>query len=557
MNDSLLPANQAQQLAQRLDINFALQAAGLGIWEFNLATGLVVWDERCRTLFGLTQGSEVSYEEVVARIHPQDMGLVQQAMATALNSRSYEQYDVTFRVIGDGDSRLRWVRSQGRAEFTPAGELLRFGGITKEVTEQVVAWQALEKSEVKLQSIIDLAELGSYSIDVLTQRITKSPRVAEWYGLPEVTDVAVSISAIPPSDQERVSQVLADVLKPGSTTNSFAVEYPVISQRTGQRRVIRTNGQVKRDSAGQPIQIDGIVVDITAQRELQLTLQQQLDERTQALAATNEELAASNQEYGLLNKQLEEANDLLSRSNENLQQFAYVASHDLQEPLRKIQSFGNILKEQYKQQLGDDIDLLDRMQLAASRMSILIRDLLSYSRITTYRNDYQLIPLQEVITNVLTDLEMVITQTGAQVQVDLLPTVQGDSLQLGQLFQNLLSNALKFCRRDEAGKYIDSRIAIRYQQVMAADLPPSVKPAQATPAYHRIEVADSGIGFDEKYLGRIFQVFQRLHGKQHYSGTGIGLAICEKVVTNHGGAITASSQLGQGATFSVYLPMEH
>ncbi|RYF70734.1 MAG: PAS domain S-box protein, partial [Cytophagaceae bacterium] len=446
MTDPQPSINPDKQLTQRLDIEFALKAAGLGIWEFDPATGLANWDDRCRALFGSTQGSQISYEAAVACVHPQDVDLVQRAMATALNPHSDGQYDVTFRVIGDGNSLLRWVRSLGRAEFTPAGELHRFSGIAKEVTEQVLdrqkmeqsqqqvlrqfeqspvgiatisgpdltyrsanpfygqlvgrspqqligrpllkvipeidgqgfeellrqviatgipfmanevpvqlirngqmeiiyvdlhyqpqqhidgpggdelgvlviatdvtyqvlARQKIEKSESRSQSIIDLAKLGSYSIDVPTQRITKSPRVAEWYGLPEVTDVATSISAIPQSDQERVNRVLADVLRPDSAVNFYEVEYPVISQRTGLRRVVRTNGQVQRDPAGQPIQIDGIVVDITAQRELQLVLEQQLDERTQALAKTNGELAASNQEYTALNTQLKEANDLLS-----------------------------------------------------------------------------------------------------------------------------------------------------------------------------------------------------------------------------------------------------
>jgi signal transduction histidine kinase len=135
------------------------------------------------------------------------------------------------------------------------------------------------------------------------------------------------------------------------------------------------------------------------------------------------------------------------------------------------------------------------------------------------------------------------------VEISELPVIFGDPTQLGQLFQNLLSNALKFRRED-----VTPIISVRAQSVFAPDLPPSVRPARSTHQYYRIDVADNGIGFEEKYLDRMFEVFQRLHGKGEFSGTGIGLAICEKVVTNHGGAITASSQPGQGATFSVYLP---
>ncbi|RYF63827.1 MAG: PAS domain-containing sensor histidine kinase, partial [Cytophagaceae bacterium] len=148
-----------------------------------------------------------------------------------------------------------------------------------------------------------------------------------------------------------------------------------------------------------------------------------------------------------------------------------------------------------------------------------------------------------------TDLEMLISETGAATNVAILPTVVGDSRQLGQLFQNLLSNAIKF--RQTSVRPI---INIRSTHVTCLDLPEDIKPSRAAVAYHRIDVADNGIGFEQRYAHRIFQVFQRLHGKSHYAGTGIGLAICKKVVANHGGDIVASSQPGQGATFSIYLP---
>ena len=158
--------------------------------------------------------------------------------------------------------------------------------------------------------------------------------------------------------------------------------------------------------------------------------------------------------------------------------------------------------------------------------------------------------LSNTINNVLTDLELVITETDADIQVEELPKVRGDELQLGQLFQNLFSNALKFRKPDTK-----PLIQVRYQTLIVTDLPESVKPTHWAEAYHRIDLIDNGIGFDQKYVDRIFQVFQRLHGKQQYAGTGIGLAICEKVATNHGGAITATSKPGKGSTFSVYLPV--
>ena len=225
----------------------------------------------------------------------------------------------------------------------------------------------------------------------------------------------------------------------------------------------------------------------------------------------------------------------LRRSNEALEQFAYVASHDLQEPLRKIQAFGDRLRARSRHHLDDQArDYLDRTTAAATRMRQLIQDLLAYSRVTIQGRPFMPVALDSIIGAVLTDLEILVEQTGAAVEVGALPTVQGDPTQLRQLFQNLIANALKFHKPD-----VPPRIAIRSSHDAGA---------------HRISVADNGIGFDEKYLDRIFQVFQRLHGRGEYEGTGVGLAICRKIVERHGGAITARSRPGEGSTFVVALP---
>jgi signal transduction histidine kinase len=261
-------------------------------------------------------------------------------------------------------------------------------------------------------------------------------------------------------------------------------------------------------------------------------------------------------------RQLEAANLELTRSNENLQQFAYVASHDLQEPLRKIQAFGDLLIDRQGAELGDQgVDMLRRMQSAASRMSGLIRDLLAYSRLTTQREPFQPVPLPTLLDRLLEDLDLSIRESGATITIGPLPTVAGDPAQLHQLFLNLISNALKFRRADEAGAFVKPVVTVNSLPVNVIDLPadvfiPGLADASADRWFHQISVTDNGIGFDEKYLDRVFQVFQRLHGKQQYAGSGVGLAICKRVVENHGGAITATSQPNQGSTFVVYLKSE-
>ena len=250
-------------------------------------------------------------------------------------------------------------------------------------------------------------------------------------------------------------------------------------------------------------------------------------------------------------RQLERANLDLQRSNNNLQQFAYVASHDLQEPLRKIQSFGDLLLSQYGPVLeAGGADMIGRMQSAARRMSTLITDLLAYSRIGMDHDPYQRLSLTDLLADVCDDLSLIISETQADVQIDALPDVLGDAIQLRQLFQNLLSNALKFRQPDQLPVV---RITARF--VLATDLPSDLTLVSGNaPRFLEISVADNGIGFDDKYRDRIFQVFQRLHTKSQYTGTGVGLAICRKVAENHGGTIGVTSQLGHGATFRAYLP---
>lgn len=237
-------------------------------------------------------------------------------------------------------------------------------------------------------------------------------------------------------------------------------------------------------------------------------------------------------------EQLEITNSNLERSNSELQNFAYVASHDLQEPLRKIQAFGNLLVDEYGTELKDGAEYLERMRKAASRMSVLIEDLLEFSRVTTQARPFIAVDLNDVVQEVLEDLETRIKETDGSIVVDKLPIVTADPLQMRQLFQNLIGNALKFHKENE-------------HPIVHISSLTNAKSARLD--MHQLQVTDNGIGFDEKYLDRIFSVFQRLHTRDAFSGTGIGLAVCKKIVERHGGSITAKSKEGKGSTFIMTL----
>jgi len=221
--------------------------------------------------------------------------------------------------------------------------------------------------------------------------------------------------------------------------------------------------------------------------------------------------------------------------NEELQDFASIASHDLREPLRKIQSFGDMLKRKYGTSLGKEgEDYLDRMQSAAKRMDTLLQGLLAYSRVASNAQPFAPVDLSFLIDEVVDDLEVRIMETGGTINKGGLPTIDADPSQVRQLFQNLIGNALKFCEGKApvitiGSETVDSKL-------------------------HRITVEDNGIGFNEKHLDRIFAPFQRLHGRSEFEGTGMGLAICKKIVERHGGTITAKSTPGEGSTFIITLP---
>lgn len=238
----------------------------------------------------------------------------------------------------------------------------------------------------------------------------------------------------------------------------------------------------------------------------------------------------------ILEEQVQIRTAALERSAEELTSFAYIASHDLQEPLRKIIAFGDRLTVKFGSVLNDTgKDYIERMQKSALRMKGLIDDLLQFSRVTMHSETFQEINLNEVILEVLSDLEVQIERTEGRVEVDTLPKIEGGVFQMRQLFQNLISNGLKY-HSDEVAPVI------------------KIKYAGFDNDLEEIHIEDNGKGFDEKHLDRIFRPFERLHGHSEYGGTGMGLAICYKIVAHHKGHITAKSQPNQGATFIVKLP---
>jgi light-regulated signal transduction histidine kinase (bacteriophytochrome) len=246
------------------------------------------------------------------------------------------------------------------------------------------------------------------------------------------------------------------------------------------------------------------------------------------------------------NRDLKNLNENLLRSNKELEQFAYITSHDLQEPLRKIQTFVELILKNPTEELVLT-KYLDKITNCASRMSLLINDVLSYSRLIRADESFADTNLNEVLAAVTSDLELLIEQRKVTISNDKLPIVKGIPLQLQQLFSNLISNSIKFSENEP-------RIEITCENVPHEEV---IRRRELNDQreYIKLVFKDNGIGFEQQYADRIFTIFQRLNHKHLYAGTGIGLALCRRIVENHNGMITASSELGRGAIFEVYLPL--
>lgn len=246
-------------------------------------------------------------------------------------------------------------------------------------------------------------------------------------------------------------------------------------------------------------------------------------------------------------REIEVYSEEVARSNRELEDFAFVASHDLQEPLRKIQAFSNRLQSLYAEELDERaVDYMARMNNAATRMSSLIEDLLEFSRIRTRAKPFENVQLNELFDEVLEDIEIAIAESDAGIRVAELPEIYCDPTQISRVFHNLLTNAIKFRKQDS-----ELVINIDYEKVTEAD-----RYSNQSVEWHKITFSDNGIGFDQKFADKIFSPFQRLHGRDQYKGTGIGLAICRRIIERHGGEVSAKSVEGEGAEFTLLLPID-
>lgn len=432
--------------------------------------------------------------------------------------------------------------------FEQTGEPYAVAGISTDITDRKQNEEALLRSTKQLQTIrqMGLELVSQLDIDPLVQMIlTRAAQLVDgdlggiYIHLPATQELEVIVT----NDEQRLptgariaddAGVAGHVWKTGEAIiienySEWAGRAPGWDHVLGSSSVIGAPIKWQEQKQG--------VINISSPRGSFFT---QEDVELLSLFAANAAFALYNAK---LHKELQKHTQELERSNRELQSFAYAASHDLQEPLRKIRTFSDRLQTRFKDQLDErGQSYLTRMETAAARMQTLIEGLLSFSRVTTQTNAYKLINIRTVLQEALEDLETKIEESQADIIIaDQLPVIEADPTQIRQLFQNLIGNALKFHRPNVPPQvYIQARWL----------------PNEENPHFCEIDVCDNGIGIEPEYESRIFGMFQRLHSRQQFDGTGLGLAICQRIVERHHGTILVQSQLGEGTRFTIQLPLK-
>ncbi len=413
--------------------------------------------------------------------------------------------------------------------FDATGKIYGVMNTAAEVTDLNLAKLRVEQSEQNLRNMILQAPVAMCILTGADHVIEiANDFMIELWGKPkeDVMDRPV-FDALPDARGQGLEALIRDVYENGRTFK--ADEMPVQLVRNGKQETIYQNFVYEpyREDCGKIIGVLTVTIDVTAQVLARLKIEEIVSARTRELAQTN---------------------DKLQKSNAELAQFAYIASHDLQEPLRKISMFTQLLEGR----IGNDIDDQSKTQLSkisksAIRMNTLIKDVLSYSELIKETEEFISVDLNLIIENTLIDFELLIEQKDASVQYQPLPVIEAIPLQMAQLFGNLISNALKFTRTDIKPIITITSSLLTQKEKQVAEL-------NLKTEYYKITLSDNGIGFDPENTEKIFNIFQRLHRKSDYEGTGIGLAMCKKIALNHNGDLNATGSSEKGAVFNVVLP---
>ncbi len=480
-------------------LNRAQAVAHIGSWQMELPERRRRWSDETYRIFGWEPGRPLDSAAIGDRIHPDDRD---KAMAAMEHAIAGHPLDVEYRLMVDG--AVKWVALRAEVTFSPTGQPVEILGTTQDITDKKRAETAMAESRALLLEVQSVANLGYYVYDIPSDRWTSSAILDTIFGIDDSHDRTGAgwLALVAPSMRAEMTRYIAEIR---SGAHDFNTDYLIVRPSDGAERWVAGLGKIERDASGAVTRMVGTIKDITEQRRAE-----------QALRDKAEELA---------------------RSNTELEQFAYVASHDLREPLRMVSSYVGLLERRYADKLDDEArEFIAFAKDGATRMDSLVLDLLEYSRIGRITRPMLPVPLGLAVERAIRSLAPKIVEAGAEIVIppDILPTVLGDAEELTRLFQNVIGNAVKY---------------------RAADRSPVITlAAERHGRMWTVTVRDNGIGIDPQYFERIFLIFQRLHKRGDYEGTGIGLSICKKIVEHHGGRIWVESASGQGSSFSFTLP---
>ncbi|RWU07499.1 PAS domain-containing protein [Pedobacter chitinilyticus] len=483
----------------------------LGSWELDIRNNSYKWSDELYRIYGF-EGNSFQPTHAIAQqvVVPEYSKKLSKELSNAVKNKT--SFAAEYQIM-QPDGAKRYVLNQGYF----SGKEHKLVGTIQDITELKEATLKLRKNETLLREGEAVSHNGSWEWHSNQEYIFWSDEMFNIHGyLPHSTIVTLSsyFNFVHPEDAQELKKTFAEARK---NKTSFKASYRII-RPSGEIRHVSTTAKLKEDEIGNGYAYLGNTQDVTQLKETQRKLEEKINE--------------------------------LNVSNKDLEQFAYVASHDLQEPLRKIRAFGDRLKTRFTEQVDEEgKDYINRMQNAAERMQILIDDLLAFSKVARQTKAFETVDLNQLISKVLQDLDYTIESAHAKVSLTVNEKVEGIAPQLAQVFQNIISNSLKFTKPNT-----QPQIEITSQTLMGSNLP--VAGAVANTSYCVIKITDNGIGFDESYAGKIFDLFQRLHSRTEYKGTGIGLAICKKIVENHSGFIFAKSIEGEGASFFIILPLK-
>ena len=533
---------EAQIQLDKIASHFKLStdSANVGVWSLDVKTQQLEWSGLHKKMWGYDEHrTDLTYEDWHKIIMAEDKELAFSKVEEARINNSF--YEVEYRINKADDKKIRYIRSVGKYHYNNLGEAEILAGISIDITEQKNTEDVLKKTASNFKLATDSANVGVWSLDVQTQELEWSSLHKNMWGYDEHrSDLTFEDwHSIILSEDKALAFKKVEEAK--VTRSLYEVEYRIKRPNDNAIRWMRAVGQYYYNDADEAVTLTGISLDITEQKTFTEELEKKVLERTKELDLRSKQLEE-------LNSTLDAYNVALENANAELKSFSYIVSHDLQEPLRMIRMFSKKImdSETFTEKTQGYFDFIIS---AADRMKNLIVSLINYSNTSKDEQAFVLCNLNEIVEESKKDLQLIIFEKNAVIEIDSLPTIKGMHFQLCQLFTNLIGNALKYSR---ANTNPHIKINFKLSSGIQIDHPLANKHKE----YYAIIIADNGIGFESEYKSKIFDVFQRLHARNEYSGTGIGLSIVKKIVTNHNGFIVADGQLNVGATFTIYIPVD-